>query len=182
MAKDAKTRAKARALYESGKSFAQIADVLPAGVRTLKGWCKSEGWIKGESAPELHRIEQEKLEAEAEKAGIDRAKILNELALVGLADIKDLITVDKDGNVQARDLDSLGAASRTIKSIKQKKTSRKEHGAEGATIEEVTLEYVTHDKIGALVEAGNILGIKKLQVDPSDEFRAFFGSLKGGTK
>lgn len=70
MAKDAKTRAKARALYEAGNSTADIAKKLHLGLRTVKGWCKSGGWEKGKKEPDLHqRYEEASLEA-ARAAGL----------------------------------------------------------------------------------------------------------------
>lgn len=70
MAKDAKTRAKAQALYEAGQSTADIAQKLHLGLRTVKGWCKSEGWQKGKSAPKLHQAQEDAALRAAEKAGL----------------------------------------------------------------------------------------------------------------
>lgn len=166
MAKDAKTRARARALYEAGYSFSQIADQVPASVRILKDWCKKEGWIKGESAPELHRKEQAKLEKEAEEAGIDRARILKELALVGFSDMADYVDVhDHSGATRVRGWGEMNqarpGASRVVKKIREKRTIRQTNDQSGDILVDQTFEFELHDKLGALSEMGNILGIKK---------------------
>ena len=80
MAKDQKLHAKARALYESGLSYSQIADQLPVSPRSLKSWCKAGKWVKGASAQELHRKEQVALERDAERRGITKAKVLDKIA------------------------------------------------------------------------------------------------------
>jgi predicted transcriptional regulator len=180
MAKDAKTRAKARALYEAGHSFSQIADELPVSDRAMKEWCRKEGWKKGISSQELHQKEREKLVKEAEAAGVDRARILKELAILGFSDIRNYLTIDPEvGTIRAKGFDDMGAdASRAIRKVKERRTIKQ--AADGKeTILESTFEFDLHDKLGSLVEMGNILGIKKVELDPGEGFRTFFQSLKG---
>lgn len=80
MAKDGKTRAKARALYEAGESTSQIAPKVNASIRSIKEWCKKEKWVKGSSAPKLHQKAEEALEKEAERYGVTKAKVLAKVA------------------------------------------------------------------------------------------------------
>lgn len=161
MAKDAKTRAKARALYEAGQSFAQIAPKVKAGIRSLKSWCKSEGWTKGESAPKLHQIEQFAIEREAEVQGITKAKVLAKIA--EHIDAKSLAVITTQGAVSLAPMLAKAAV--------------KDGKGEFQGIEyDVVPDRKTQQK--AVDQAIAVLGMAKVQVDPSDEFRAFFGGLK----
>lgn len=75
MAHDAKTRAKARALYEAGQSTADIAQKFHLGLRTVKGWCKSGGWEKGKAEPKLHQAQTDAAIKAAADAGLTEAKV-----------------------------------------------------------------------------------------------------------
>jgi hypothetical protein len=171
-------------MYEAGKSFSQIADELPVSDRSMKEWCRREGWIKGKASQELHQKEQAKLEKEAEAAGIDRARILKELALVGFADMADYVDVhDETGTTRVRGWGEMNqktpGSSRVVKKIREKRTIRQSNDKSGDILVDQTFEFELHDKIGSLVEMGNILGLKKVQIDPSDGFREFFQGLRG---
>lgn len=137
MAKDAKTRAKARALYEAGESFAQIAPKVKASVRILKDWCKNEGWVKGESAPKLHQKAEKALEAEAERHGVTKGRVFEKVAEL----------------------------------MEAKKTEF----YKGVPVCDVTDNGT---RLGATSLAADLLGMKKVEVEPGEEFRQFFQSLR----
>lgn len=80
MAKDAKTRARARALYEAGHSLNDIAAELDLDRKSVLAWSKKEGWIKGRKGPELDRKAELALEAEAERHGVTKGKVFAKVA------------------------------------------------------------------------------------------------------
>jgi hypothetical protein len=163
MAKDAKTRARAKALYEAGKSFSQIADELPVSDRAAKEWCRREGWVKGKSSQELHQTEREALHREAEKAGIDKAKWVKELALLGFSDMADYVDIhDETGATRVRGWDEMNGknpgASRVVKKIREKRTIRQSNDKSGDILVDQTFEFELHDKLGALRTIGDAMG------------------------
>jgi len=97
MAKDAKTRAKARALYEAGHSLNDIAKELDLDRKSVLAWSKKEGWIKGRKGPELDRKAEEALEAEAARHGVTKGKVLAKVA--ELIDAKSLAVITTQGAV-----------------------------------------------------------------------------------
>lgn len=97
MAKDAKTRAKARTAYEKGDSLRTIAADLNIAFTSVKNWAKTEGWIKGKSASKLAQKEEAALEAEAERHGITKGKVLAKVA--ELIDAKSLAVITTQGAV-----------------------------------------------------------------------------------
>lgn len=141
MARDAKTRGKAKALYEKGESLRDIAGELHIAFTSVKNWAKKEQWVKGKAAPKLAQREEAALEREAERHGVTKGKVF--------AKVAELMEAEKTEFYKG-----MPVASVTDNSA----------------------------RLGATNLAADILGMKKIQVDPSDEFRAFFGSLKGGAK
>lgn len=137
MAKDAKTRGRARVLYEAGHSLRDIAAELNTAFTSVKNWAKKEGWVKGKAAPKLAQREEQALERQAERNGLTKAKVSAKV----LALMEARKTVFHQGVPMAETTDN-------------------------------------GTQVAATSLAADILGMKKLQVDPSDEFRAFFGSLK----
>jgi uncharacterized protein YjcR len=128
----------AKALYHAGKSLTQIKAKTGVSKVTLLKWKAQYNWgIKGEALPELERKEAVKLEAEAERHGVTKAKVF---AKVGQL-------MDAENSILVND--------------KQVKTPD------------------NRIQLGATSLAADILGMKKLVVDPSDEFRSFFSGLKG---
>jgi hypothetical protein len=165
VAKDAKTRAKARVLYEAGQSFAQIAPKVKASVRVLKDWCKNEGWIKGESAPKLHQKAADALEAEAERHGVTKARIL---AKVGeLLDAKSIAAVTTQGAIS---LCPLPATSKAKLGGKEAVA-----GIDGDVVPDRATQ-IAAAKMGI-----DVLGMKKevVTVNPSDEMRKLWALAKG---
>lgn len=97
MAKDAKTRAKARVMHEKGMSFSEIISKIPVSLRTVKLWCKNDGWIKGDIAPVLHQIEQESAQAAAARMGLTRAKVTQKV--LDLMDAQSVAVITTQGAI-----------------------------------------------------------------------------------
>jgi hypothetical protein len=156
-------RKKAQALREAGKSFESIEKQLKVTKKTLIKWADEEEWEKGKLTPEILRREQQAALAEAEKAGITKAKYLIELGLVGFSDMANHVEVNPNSGA-TRPLgweemnEKLPGASRVVKKIKERRVTRKDK--DGKPIEEVLVEYEFHDKLGALNQIGTALGFK----------------------
>jgi hypothetical protein len=97
VAKDAKTRAKARAKYEAGHSLNDIAAELDLDRKSVLAWSKKEGWIKGKKGPELDRKAEVSLEREAERFGLTKSKVFAKVA--ELIDAKSLAVITTQGAV-----------------------------------------------------------------------------------
>jgi hypothetical protein len=154
---------KAKALYHAGKSLEQIRVKTGVSKTTLIAWKTRYNWgEKGQALPELERIEASKLESEAEKHGINKARVFAKIA--ELIDAKSLAVITTQGAVSLAPM----LPSATV--------------AKGKG-EFMGIQYnVVPDRktqIEATKLASDVLGMKKMQVDPSDEFRSFFTGLKG---
>jgi hypothetical protein len=164
----ARQRSRARRLCEyDGLSDESIADLVGCSRRSLtnlkdRAEKKRDPWVKGKFSQELREKEQAAKVRAIEAQGWNEGRVLAELGLIAGSDIKDLLEVLKDGSVRMRDLKSLGEKSRVIKSIKQRKTMRKDgRGKEADTLEDSTLEVQVWDKLPALVKIGEQLGMFK---------------------
>lgn len=94
----------------------------------------------------------------SERTEITQDRVLNELALIGFADMKDFVRVDDGGAIQAYPLDSLSEGkSRIIQKIKEKRTIKST--AEGDQILESTYEFWLCDKVKSLELIGKHLGM-----------------------
>jgi hypothetical protein len=162
MAKDAKIHAKARALYEAGESFEKIAPKVGASVRSLKSWCKKEGWIKGEAAPKLHEKEAKALEQERERLGLSKARVQAKIA--SRFEAKMAVRVTDSGAFSTVPLPS---------GIEVDEDGKADFGGERLR---VTDDVRTQDK--ALDQAIAVLGMAKVQVEASDDLRALFQSMR----
>ena len=91
-----------------------------------------------------------------------KEKILKELAVVGFSDIDDYIEVDDNGKVKIKNLDTLPfAASRAIKSIKEKSKDMRNREDDTLLFRETQLEFTLHDKLEALFKMGKELSMFK---------------------
>ncbi len=174
MAYDAKTRARARRLYEyDGKSLDHIAQVLKVTVRCLEKWKKAEGWERFSRSGEVQEKERQTVLALAAESGITIARHLKELAAVGYSDHEHYVTVGEDGKVSTKPWSEVNkqhpGASRAVKKIKQRTVTRLATDKSGAKIEESTFEFELHDKGPVLREITDILGIKKAEVEKEKE-------------
>ncbi len=103
-----------------------------------------------------------------EKAGHSCTKIAKHLAKIAYADMKDYVTIDESGFVQAVPLDSLKSGrSVAIKRVKEKRTIRTERGTkdkpDGEQILDATYEFELHDKLDALKFSASLMGMVKPQ-------------------
>jgi len=102
------------------------------------------------------------------KIFICKEKILRELAMLGFSDIKDHVTIDAVGCVQAVGIDNLPiGASRAVKKVKEKRIIKSVQGTKDKpsedTILESTFEFELHDKINPLIQMGKELGMFREQ-------------------
>ncbi len=96
---------------------------------------------------------------------ITQDRVLEELALIGFADMKDFIKIDDGGAIQAYPLDSLGEGkSRIIRKVKEKRTIKST--PEGDQILESTYEFELCDKVKSLEMIGRHLGMFADKPDP----------------
>lgn len=128
---------------------------LAAGYSETIAKTKAYQWVSvgksGESTKPhvLAAIREAQQQRGKENVGLEKA-IINELAIIALADIGDVFTVDKDGKVRIRDLSALKPeVRRTISEINQVTTeknvrrSRVPYGAEGSGEDEDDPNYTT---------------------------------------
>jgi len=98
------------------------------------------------------------------KVIISKEKIMRELSLLGFSDMKDHITIDEVGCVQAVGINNLPVgASRAIKKVKERRVIKSIQGTKDKpsedTILESTFEFELHDKITPLINMGKELGM-----------------------
>ncbi len=113
-------------------------------------------------------------EIEKQKARITFTadQVLEELARVGFADMKDFVEIDESGLVQALPLDTLAEGkSRIIKKVKEKRVIRSTKGTEsnpdGDQILDATFEFELCDKVKSLELLARHLGLlhDKTEID-----------------
>jgi phage terminase small subunit len=113
-------------------------------------------------------------EIEKQKARITFTadQVLEELARVGFADMKDFVEIDEGGTIRALPLDTLAEGkSRIIKKVKEKRVIRSTKGTEsnpdGDQILDATFEFELCDKVKSLELLARHLGLlhDKTEVD-----------------
>lgn len=110
MAKDAKTKARAKALYEAGQSFREVAQAVGTSFTSVKLWAKKEAWTKGKAAPKIAQREEMALEREAERLGLTKARVAAKV--VSLLDAKKTVFWQGEEVTDVEDNGTqLGAAS-----------------------------------------------------------------------
>jgi hypothetical protein len=164
MAKDAKTRARARVLYEAGQSLREVAQAVGTSFTSVKLWAKKEAWTKGKSAPKIAQREEAALEAEAERHGITKGKVFAKVA--ELIDAKSLAVITTQGAV------SLAPMLPDAKVTKGK-------GDFMGIQYDVVPDRKTQMEAAKL--AADVLGMKKevVTINPSDEMRKLWALAKG---
>ena len=114
-------------------------------------------------------IQEEILKRERQfenRVGINKEKILRELALIGFSSMDDYVDIDENGIVIAKCFDQMQAgAVRAIKKIREKRVIRTEKGTkdkpDGEEILDSTFEFELYDKPMALINMGKELGMFK---------------------
>lgn len=104
------------------------------------------------------------IEERKKRIGITADEVIRELALIGMADMKDFVEIDEGGAIRAYPLTNLAEGkSRIISSVKEKRTIRTTKGTEsnpdGDQILDSTYEFKLHDKVKSLELLGRHLGI-----------------------
>jgi len=94
-----------------------------------------------------------------EKAGFTAEKIAQELALIGFSDMANHVDIGDDGSLQMKSIEEMGKHSKVIKKVKEKTfITESKDGKELYKTSQV--EYELHDKLGALKQAVEIVGMK----------------------
>lgn len=104
------------------------------------------------------------IEKRKEAIGITAAEVVRELALIGMADMSDFITIDDGGMIQANPLNTLTEGrSRIVRKVKERRVIRTERGTkekpDGDQIMEQTYEFELHDKVKSLELLAKHLGL-----------------------
>ena len=126
MAKDAKTRAKARAMYEDlGRSSRDIAEVLGLNHQTVLLWSKNGQWVKGINRAKIEQIAHEAKVKEAQRRGLTEAVVTEKIVELMHAQKTvfhqgDAIATVKDHTTQ------LGATNLGAEVLKMKRDSAQE--------------------------------------------------------
>ncbi len=117
--------------------------------------------------PNIQSAIQDEMDKRAKRLELDADSILREITRIAYVDIADYVAVE-DGIVKLNYFkDMPEGATRVIKRIKQKKTTRLTEN--GQTVEDSTLEYEFHDKLKALELACKHLGLLEGKKDPLHE-------------
>lgn len=153
----------AKALWYAGQSLQKIKEKTGISKVTLLKWKEKYNWSeKGTDLPKLERIEAAKIESEAERHGITKAKVFAKIA--EHIDAASLAVITTQGAV----------------SLAPMTPGQQVEGGKGEFMGiryDVVPDRKTQAK--AIDQAIAILGMAKVQVDATDEFRSFFSGLKG---
>jgi len=95
--------------------------------------------------------------AAAERAEVEGADVLRELARLGMADLRDVAAWGGDGVVFRPSEELSDDAARAVKRVRSRKVLRRTEA--GEVVEEVRLEVELHDKKSALDSLGKALGL-----------------------
>jgi ElaB/YqjD/DUF883 family membrane-anchored ribosome-binding protein len=161
VAKDAKTRAKARALFEGGESARSICRTLKLARNTLAEWITSDGWEAGKNEPKLIQKEQDALEKERERIGLTKARV--EAKIARRLDAKMAVRITDSGSFSTVPLPA---------GIEVGEDGTAE--AFGMTVQ-VTDDARTQDK--ALDQAIEVLGMNKSAADLASGIRSLLDEV-----
>lgn len=162
MAKDAKTKARARVLHEAGQSLREVAQAVGVSFTAVKLWAKNEGWVKGKSAPKIAQKEEAALEAEAERHGVTKGRILAKVA--ELLDAKSIAATTTQGAISLCPVPP---------SLKAKYGDTAEVAGISAPVVPDRATQIAAAKMGI-----DVLGLKKVQVEAGDDIRNLFRSMR----
>jgi phage terminase small subunit len=104
------------------------------------------------------------IEERKAKLSVTAESVINELALIGFANMADFIVIDEGGAIQAIPLDQLAKGkSRIIKKVKEKRVIRTVKGTkdkpDGEEILDATYEFELCDKVKSLELLSRHLGL-----------------------
>jgi hypothetical protein len=106
---------------------------------------------------EIKRLET-KLE---DKTLITKQRVLDELAIIAFADMKDYVSIGDQGQVQLISFDDERmpkGASRAVQKIKEKRSIRQTQGDSPDMIIDLSMEYAHHSKVDSLKEISELMG------------------------
>jgi hypothetical protein len=166
MAKDAASRAKGKAAHGKGDGSRGVAAAAGVDVKTAQKWIRGwekDGFPKGFLGSKLDQKAEVALEAEAERHGITKGKVFAKIA--ELIDAKSVAVITTQGAVSLCPM------------LPKAKVSEKGKADFMGIEYDVVPDRKTQAEMTKL--AADVLGMKKVEIDPSDGFRDFFQSLKG---
>lgn len=110
------------------------------------------------SKPYIRAIIEAEIEARKARLSIKAEQIIQELALIAFAGIKDFVEIDESGAIKVRPLDSLGERkSKVIKKVKDNRVIKST--SEGGAIRSGTFQIELHDKVRCLELLARHLGL-----------------------
>ena len=122
--------------------------------------------------PYIRAVIDAEIEARKARISFTSDQVLEELARIGFADMKDFVKIDESGMVQAIPLETMAEGkSRIIKKVKDKRVIRTTKGTEsnpdGDQILDATFEFELCDKVKCLELLARHLGLlhDKQQID-----------------
>jgi len=124
------------------------------------------------SKPHIKAEIDRQIEERKKKLSVTAEAVINELALVGFANMADFIVIDEGGSIQAIPLNKLTEGkSRIIKKVKEKRVIRTVKGTkdnpDGEEVLDATYEFELCDKVKSLELLSRHLGLlhDKQEVD-----------------
>jgi phage terminase small subunit len=118
---------------------------------------KSAVYIANENLrkPHIKAAIEKAIKKRSDKIGVTAEEIINELRLIGFANMADFVEIDEGGAIRAFPLDALAEGkSRIIKKVKEKRVIRTVKGTkdkpDGEEILDATYEFELCDKVKSL--------------------------------
>jgi phage terminase small subunit len=138
-----------------------LVDLDPKRAAIAVGYSEKAAYSIGREnlqKPHIKAAIAEEIEKRKDRIGITAEEVINELRLIGMANMSDFVKVNEDGSVQVIPLDQLTEGkSRIIKKIREKRVIKST--AEGDQILDGTYEFELCDKVKSLELLSRHLGI-----------------------
>jgi phage terminase small subunit len=138
-----------------------LIDLNAAGAALRAGYSKRTARQMGTenlSKPDIRAIIDAGIESRKARLSVKAEQVIQELALVAFAGMKDFVEIDESGAIKVRPLDSLGEGkSKVIKKIKDNRIDKST--SEGGTSRNGTFQIELHDKVRSLELLARHLGL-----------------------
>jgi len=138
-----------------------LIDLNAAGAARRAGYSKRTARQMGTenlSKPYIRAIIDAEIEARKVRLSVKADQVIQELAIIAFAGIKDFVEIDASGAIKARPLDSLGEGkSKAIKRVKDNRVNKST--SEGGTSRKGTFQIELHDKVRCLELLARHLGL-----------------------
>jgi phage terminase small subunit len=138
-----------------------LIDLNAAGAARRAGYSKRTARQMGTenlSKPYIRAIIKAGIEARKARLSVKAEQVIQELALIAFAGMKDFVEIDESGAMRVRPLDSLGERKSTV--IKKVKDNRViKSTSEGGSIRNGTFQIELHDKVRCLELLARHLGL-----------------------